>query len=161
MKKLIVALCFLSTLAFGQNPQPVRIMPRPCTNPGVSSAGSVDAAAKVLPENYLLKLVVTEKDQQIGELSLVVATEAFASNADPQLGFAGTLTMEEDGTFVVRYALSTWIEVTNGPVTQGHNGSANTTVRLRNGEPLEILKTDKRTYQLTVSRLADSAKKAK
>ena len=114
---------------------------------------------KVLPENLQLKLIVTEKEQQIGEISCVVATTQFSTNAaDPLIGFSGTIVPEEGGTFLVRYVLSQLFVTEN-------RGSSNTTstasVRLQLGEPIQILKLGNYTYQLTVSRLAEAPKKGK
>jgi hypothetical protein len=167
MKTLIIALCLTSAIVFAQTPtRPTRALPQAASETG-----------DVLPENYLLKLTVNDKDQQITELSVVIATTQFkADTFDPTMTITGALTPEEDGSILVRYALGTEIAVpsqtatmpspSGQPVTtvssiQYKTGSVQASVRLRLGEPVQILKSGTRSYQLTVSHLTEGTKKDK
>ena len=104
----------------------------------------------------------------------MVATSQFKADAlDPTMTIVGTLAPEEGGTMLVRYQMGTEIAVptqtltapsaSGQPVTtassiQYKSSSVQASVRLRIGEPVQILKSGTRSYQLTVSRLSDAAK---
>jgi hypothetical protein len=163
MKPLILTLCLISTFAAAQ--VPARRVP---------VAEPPPIQGDTLPENYVLKLVVHDKEQQITELSVVVASSQVRADAlDPVMTISGTLVVLEDGVLLFRYALGTEVAVptqitaasssSDRPVVtnqsiQYKSSSVQASVRLRLGEPVQILKSGTRTYQLTVSRLADSAK---
>ena len=170
MKTLIITLCLISTVAFAQIPTlPRRVPPQ--------APQGANETSDALPENYVLKLIVSDKDQQITELSVVVATAMFrADTFDPTMTLAGTLAPEDNGSILVRYTLGTEIAVPTQTLTtpsaagqavttassiQYKSGSVQASVRLHVGEPIQILKSGTRSYQLTVSRLAESAKKDK
>ena len=126
-------------------------------------------SAKPLPENYQLTLNVTEKDKPATELSMIIATADFkAETAEPSMTFTGTLTPEESGAIIVRYGLGVQVAVNSEPspvpspgfvgpprvgATQFKNIAAQASVRVRLGEPLNILNTANRVFTLTVSLL--------
>lgn len=137
------------------------------------AAANVAESDEPLPENYILSLTVTDKGRQVNELSIVVATAQFTAAAiDPAETISGTLTVQEDGTVLIRYSLSAQIAVSsqNGQIVtpenpatsvQYRNHSVRSSVRLRAGEPVVILKDGTHTYQLALHKLADGVKKDK
>jgi hypothetical protein len=167
MKTLIIALCLTSTIVFAQIPAPLR----------PSSQQGANAAGEVLPENYLLTLTVSDKDQLVTELSLVVASADFkAEVADPVITFTGTLTPDDKEGILMSYGLGTQVAVpsqvlttqppSGAPVTtsssiQYRSSSVQATVKVRVGEPLNILKSGTRSYKLTISRLSEGTHKNK
>jgi hypothetical protein len=162
MKALLLGFCLLSSIALAQ--VPVRQIPQN----GPPSQGDA------LPENYVLKLVVHDKGQQITELSVVIASnQVRADTLDPTMTISGTLSPENDGAILFRYQLGIEVAVptqiasspgiSDRPVVvnqsiQYKSSSVQASVRLRPGEPVEILKSGTRTYRLTISRLAEGAK---
>ena len=173
MKSLTLFLCFICTLAFAQSS-------RRTVQPGSTLSG------EPLPMNYLLTLDASDNDQPITELSLVVATADFATDFIHPIGaqatvtvptsltFTGTLSVQEDGSVLIRYTLSCEVAVpTNTQTTKSPNGeqvtnssiqykrsSTQASAKLRLNEPLQILKSGTRTYRLTVSRIPDKAPKS-
>ena len=162
MKAILAALCLIPAFALAQTPQPpVPPQPQPRLQRMPANPESVQAE-KVLPENLQLKLVVTEKEQQIAELSCVTAVTQFeVSSGDPMITLAGTITPEEGGSILIHCALGSSIKVSEGNNTSYVGASYKSSVRLKLGEPVQIAKLGTRTYQLTVSRLAEPAKKGK
>ena len=153
MKTWIAALCLISTTAFAQNSEgPAAPVRRPVPMAPISS----ENGAEFLPDNYLVKLVVAEKEQAKTELSVVVATtSAFnASALDTTLNFGGSLVPQENGVMLVRYVLSIQVPVTEGPSSNLRSSSCNASVRMRPGETVEIFKSGTMSYKLTVSKLA-------
>ena len=170
MKSLTLFLCFLCTFAFAQS-APRNVQP---------------GSGEPLPMNYLLTLNASENDQPLAELSLVVATTDFTTDFIHPIGalatvtvptnltFTGTLSVQEDGSVLVRYALSCEVAVpTNTQTTKSPNGeqvtsssiqykrsSTQASAKLRLNESLQILKSGTRTYRLTVSRISDKAPKS-
>jgi len=132
---------------------------------------------ETLPENYLIKFVISDKDQKT-EFSLVAAATKFSADTmDGKTRINGTLTLEEgDKTVFFQYALSTTVEIVNSSQTlPGSKGSPgvttksisyqqrdiNSAVRLRFDEPIQIYKFGALSCELTLSRLPESAKKDK
>ena len=126
----------------GSVPQPFRIPPNA-------------PSAPTLSDNYLLSLVASEKEKTISELGIVVAGSEFSTKV-PDTSFNGTLTQEEDGSFILRYTLG----VGSGQGSEkssfrpGSFANSSAVVRLRLGEAVPILKSDGQTFKVTLSRLS-------
>ncbi len=120
--------------------------------------------------NYLVTLSATENDKPLSEMVIATARPEFkADSFEPTLSFSGTLVPLEDGTVLVSYHLTAEIAVTvaihQAATPSNENSAAKNTaiqyksqtaqaqVRLRLGEPLNVLRTGARTYRLTVSKL--------
>ncbi len=117
-------------------------------------------------ENYVVTLTLTDKEQKTSELSLVVASADFKTDfPDTQSNinsFVGTLTPEEGDTVSIRYTLGGQLAVSVSPGNvQYRTIATQTTVRLKLGEPVQILKSDARTCTLRISRLSDQQAKGK
>ncbi|MEA3211225.1 MAG: hypothetical protein QOE70_4282 [Chthoniobacter sp.] len=158
MTILVLAFCFTSALA--QAP--------------IFSRRPVLDQAPAWPENYQLILSVFDKDKLLHEISVLVASLEFrADSFDPTLTFQGTLVPAENGSFVLRYAVTAEIAVPTEPgtvpigappVPAGRNvpvqfktQTAQSTVRVRPGQPIEILKTGDRIYRIFLTRHAAPA----
>ena len=114
------------------------------------SQSSVD-----LPENYILTLTVAVKDKPASEISLVVASTNFTVSV-PLMNFQGTISAGEDGSFLVQYSLN----ISNIDASAQHQMVATAAaVRLRVDEPVQIYKSEERSYKMALTRLADQAKK--
>jgi hypothetical protein len=174
MKPIIsLALCLLSTAVFAQLPlpQPPPRIPQVIGRPGNQPANN--GPSEMLPENYVLKIVVSDKDHPVGEFSMVVLKRNFRfSTFDPVLTMNGDISVEDQGTVICQYSINASVAVPNAP--SGSNGpapggnsfeyrqtEAQSCARLRLGEPTQILKSGGRTYELTISRQTEAAKKAK
>lgn len=157
MKPLLATLFLVSTFAVAQTPEP----PRPVILRPVSQIPN--ETGDPLPQNYFLRLIVNDKDQQIEELSLVFSsTEMNAKNSD--LTFRGTFAPEENGTMLVRFRLIAGARIagTNGSTERIEaTGEAQTSVRVRIGEPIEIMRNGTKTYRLIIARDLPSSKKDK
>jgi len=132
-----------------------------------------DDSGESLTGNYQLKLAVFEKDQPLAELMLVTATAGFrAEMPDPLVGFMGTIKPESDGTVLVSYQLNTQVAFPTQTVSSSSqpastvtnieykSSSAQASVILRLGEPIQIWKSGSRTYQLSISLLGEASKKS-
>jgi len=165
MKTLIAVLCLVSTVAFSQAPSAPRrrdAVP-PNLAPNCSAPPQGDTANEALPENYLLTLVVSDKDKVTTELSLVVATADFIVTAgDPRISFSGRIAPDDQGNnILIRYSLGTSVAVQNGNSTEYRDSTAQASVKVRLGEPIQILKSGTQTYKLTISRLPAETHKSK
>jgi len=170
MKTSLLILAALTSAALAQQPQavPVRRINLQNQSPQLSEA---------FADNYLVTLSVTENEKALTEVVIATARPEFkADSFDPTLVFSGSLAPLEDGTVLVSYQLAAEIAV---PVTtqqslpaSGEPGAVKTTsiqyktqsaqsqVRLKLGEPLNVLRTGQRTYRLTVSKLPAGGAKA-
>jgi hypothetical protein len=157
MKPLIAILCLISTVAFAQNPPTIARPLNMVLPPNEKAPG------EALPENYLLTLVVSEKDQVLTELSIVLATTDFnVAVADPVINFSGILTSDDKEGMLVRYTLNTQVAISEKEVAKYfRNGSVQASVKVRVGEPLQIFKSGTQTYKLTISRLPTETHKSK
>ena len=159
MKTTLLALFAFCTLAAAQQPgMPLQIPRRPPV------PGSAEPVA--LAENYILSLTISDKEQVVTEMALVVATADFAiSFPDPKsvmTNFTGTLTQEENGSVLIRYTIASEIPVSVGQnQVQFKSTSMQASVRLRPGEPVQILKADTRSCRLSIERLVAPATKGK
>ncbi len=156
MKTFILVLCALCTVATAQQSlSPVRPRVQP---------GSTESAP--LAENFIVSLTISDKEQVVTEMALVVATADFAiSFPDVKLvmtHFTGTLVPEESGSVLIRYTIASEIPVPAGQnQVQYKTTSMQASVRLRPGEPIQILKSDTRSCRLSVERLAAPPAKSK
>jgi hypothetical protein len=159
MKTWIAALCLISTAAFAQNAETPVAPPRRLPVPMVSA--SAENGAEFLPDNYLVRLVVAEKDQEKTELSVVVATttQFNASAVDTTLSFIGMLVPQENGVINVRYTLNIQVPVTEGSSNSFRSSACSSSVRMRLGETVQIFKSGAMSYKLTVSKLAADKEK--
>jgi hypothetical protein len=153
MKRLIFALCLLASPAIAQGPQP----PRP---------GGAPTPAPALPENYLLTLTISNAGQVAAELSVVIATADFSASfpdAKPAVNvFSGTVSLETNGSVVVRYTLSLEIPIRPfGPNPQSKSSVTQSSARLLLGQPVQILKTDTRTYLLSITKASGPSSEAR
>jgi len=155
MKAPILAFCLISSTLLAQNPAaPIIPAVRRSPIPHDSSEGDL------LPENYLLKVVTIEKDKPSAECSVVVAGTQFQANfVDPLISISGSINPEKEGVFLVRYSMGVEIPsaVQNGSYTPSQ---FSTTVRLRLDEPIQISKSNGRSYQLSINRLPEGGKKS-
>ena len=173
MKTLTLLFCLICTFALGQSPSR-------------SLQSGSPPSGEPLPANYLLTLSVSDKDQPFTELSLVVATADFSTDAvhpidaketvtmPASLTFTGSISVQEDGSVLIRYLLSYEVAIpTNMQTTKSANGeqvtnssiqfkrsSTQASAKLRLSEPIQILKSGTRTYRLTISRLTDKPSKS-
>ena len=109
---------------------------------------------------------MTDKEQKESELSLVVASADFKTDfPDAQSNirtFVGTLTPEDGDAVSIRYALGGQIAVSDSHSNVEYKTvTTQATVRLKLGEPVQILKSDARTCTLSVSRLSGHPAKDK
>lgn len=128
--------------------------------------GATPAPAPPLPENYLLTLTVSNGGQVAAELALLIATAEFSASfpdAKPAVNsFSGTVSLENNGSAVVRYTLNVEISIRPfGPNPQSKSSVTQSSVRLLLGQPVQILKTDARTYQLTMTKASSQASEAR
>jgi hypothetical protein len=154
MKLTFLVFCVLSGAVLAQvSPQAVPAPHRPRI---VNSQGSTTAES--LPENYILSLTASEKDKVTREISMVVGSPVFGTTV-PDLSFTGSISPLDDGTFLVRYSLESSVAVpAGGDSVQYKNISVSTAVRLRPGETIQVYKSELRSYQLSLTRLADQKK---
>ena len=165
----------MASAALAQNPvspnPPLRRVnvPPPGVVPG--NTGNLEDP-DILPENYILSLTVTDKGKLLTELALVIATRQFnVTHIEYALNLVGTALPQDDGSILVRYSIGEEVAFssqTGLPVTaeapavgsiQYKTRSMSSAARLRVGEPVVILKDGSRVYQLSISRLAEGAKK--
>jgi len=147
MKTITLPLCALfmfCALAVAQEPTP--------TPPS--------KAVQPISENYVVSLTMTNKEKKTTEMSLVVASAEFSTSfPDSQsnvTSFHGTLTPEDGGTISIKYILTGEIAVSVSPGSVQYKSIATqTTVRLKLGDPVQILKSGTQTCTLSVSRLSD------
>lgn len=161
MKRTLLAYFVLSAAVLGQtvpvpqSPPEARRPVRVINSPGPGSGSEITT----LPENYIVTLSVTPKDKPTSEISLVVASTSFTV-ATPGLTFQGSLKAEEDGSFVLQYTLNiTVADPAAAPHTLQQTVSTTTAVRLRPDEPVQIYKSDDRSYKVALTRVADQGKK--
>ena len=128
MKTIILALC--TTLVF-------------CASAVAEDPNSTSLPKPVqpqsIPENYVVTLTITDKEQKTTELSLVVASADFKTDfPDAQSNvssFVGTITPEDEKTVSIRYALGGQIAVSVPPGNiQYRSITTQATVRLKLGE---------------------------
>lgn len=164
MKAFLFTLLALSfCVANAQQPQ-IPVLQRSIP-PRMGTANFTDERPS-LPENYLLTLTVLEKEQVVTEMSLVLAAPEFTTNFPDAKSaittFTGTILPEEGGTVLVRYAIGAEVALPVGEgQTQYKSISTQASVRLKPGEPVQIMKTDARSCRLSVVRLADHPAKTK
>jgi len=91
------------------------------------SASPGDSKVASLPENYLLTLTVKDKETVVADISLVAATPEFNTSVIPlgpmalmdkvptqaTLAFSGRLTLDDDGSLLVQYALNSQMAIPN------------------------------------------------
>jgi hypothetical protein len=157
MKLVLLAawLSLLCAVALAQQPQPP--LPAVTRRPGFPINDS-----KPLPDNYQLTLKTIGQDKNASEFSLVLSSADFKADfPDAKSNIStlvGTLTPEEDGTLVFRYALGSELMITNGDNKSYKTMAFQSTVRLRPGEPVQIVKTDLFSIELTISRMGAKSK---
>ena len=146
--KTIALLLLTFALLVGAQPPPGSV-PQPFRFPPNAPS------APTLSDNYLLSLVASEKDKTISELAIVVAGSEFSTKV-PDTSFNGTLTQEEDGSFILRYTLG--VGSGQGPEKNsfkaGSFANSSAVVRLHLGEAVPILKSDAQTFRVTLNRLS-------
>ncbi|WP_395739882.1 hypothetical protein [Prosthecobacter sp.] len=162
---LLSLLLVVPTLLIAQSiPRPVAAAPQVLPPPGLPIAPGYSAAPTTLPDNYQITLILTEKgkDGDPLEISLVVASRTFtAVLADSGVNFGGDLTLEESGALLVNYNLGWETPVTtpkaNQPPqiggTQYMSSRTTGSVRLKDGEELQILRAGTRTAKLSIRKL--------
>lgn len=150
MKHLLFIAVLVPSLLIAQSAPPGanRIAVRP----------SLQTPGKEFADNYQLTLIVTDKDGQPVEISVVVASAQFvAALGEPSLSFAGTLTVEEAGGILVNYTLGWETLITVGNGAQYKSSRTEGSVRLKLGEEVQILRAGARTARLSIKKL-DGAK---
>ena len=153
MKHLIFAAILFPSLLVAQTQQPVPMRP--------PQPRGLQVPADALPDNYQVTLIITDKDGQPVEVSVVVASTQFvASLGEQNLNFSGTLSIEEAGGIVVAYQLG-W----QTPVPAGNNSiqyqtsSTQGSVRLKLGEEVQIIRAGTRTAKISIKKLEASKPK--
>lgn len=160
MKTLIATLCLVSTVVWAQNmPQPPRTYRPP---PQVVNPADKASQSEVLADNYLITLAISDKDKQVTEISLVSATTNFSmTTGAPRITFSGVIAPDDQGGALVRYGLGINILVYEGNNVRDQDSTVQASVRVRLGEPVQILKSGTQVFTLTVARLPGEAKKQK
>jgi hypothetical protein len=163
-----LVLCALSTIVFADPPLP----PPPGLRSRIDPVSQSFDTGQSLPENYIVTLTTTDKDEVVSELALVVATTEFStifpsvkSNVE---SFGGSLSLEQGGDIVLRYVLTGELLVSapnqgapnQGPV-QYRSLQTRASVRLRPGESVQILKCDTHACRISITRLSDQKGKEK
>ncbi len=171
MKTSLLVLALLATPVLAQLPGSSLMPPQIRRLPGINSTQGAEATP-AFSENYLVTLSVTEDGKPITELVIATARADFKADCvDPTVTFLGNLSLSEDGTVLLSYSLGAEVvvrvpKVENAPDVaakpasiQYKTQSAQGEVRLRLGEPMNVLKTGARTYRLTVAKLPAGAAK--
>jgi hypothetical protein len=161
MKTIVLALLILSTTVRADPPPPERPRVRALPNSQFGDSG------QSLSENYIVSLTITDKEQVISELSLVVATAEFSTtfpDARANIAtFLGTLSLEEGGDVLLRYTLNAEIAAPapNQEPVQSRTLQTRASVRLHFGEAVQIFKCGDRGCRLSISRLSEQKPKGK
>lgn len=172
MKTSLLVLTILATTALAQSPVP----PQPVRRIQPMSQHQTPELSEAFADNYLVTLSVSDNDKPVTELVIATARAKFNANTvEPSMTLEGLLTPLDDGTVMVTYAVGAEVAV---PISVQHTSnaagepgvvrntsiqyktqSAQAQVRLKLGEPLNVLRTGSRTYRLTVSKLPASGSK--
>lgn len=156
---LCVAFLLPITGVLAQNDAPtIPRLPRPVISQD-------NAAPAHLDGNYVLTLTATDKDQPAKELAVVVAAASFnVSSAQPATTFSGKLFPQEGGLYEVSYQLGSDVAVPTGKSANGgfeniqyRSVSTVSSVLLRLGEPVQIIRDGDRTYTLRIDRCKPEA----
>ncbi len=150
MKKAFALFCVACALPFsGAFAQGGEKMPLPKAADG-----------KTMDGNYVLTLVASGKEQPAQELSVVVATPVFnTSSAEPAITFTGSCAPLEDGTYLITYALGRSVAVPAGPNNFNYRSAATqAAVRLRLGEPVQIIRDGSQVFTLKLDRYKAEAR---
>lgn len=111
------------------------------------------SAENVLPNNYLIALVIAEKDVA-SEVNIVTNSRTFVINSGDPLTFQGNLAVNDNGTYQVSYALGWEVPVPTGNGNiQYRNSSVQGSVVLKDDTELIIYKNGGRTIKLAVKKL--------
>ncbi len=160
MKTLFSLALLLPSLLFAQEaPVPLVVPPQPVMmNPlqrrqMIANQGSQPGA---LPANYLLTLVLKDKDAVLSELAVTVATSRFQVGLGGQpVNFQGTLTLNDDGSAQVTYMLT--IEMPKpsaNNVPQFVSSTVESAARLQPGaDPETIFRSGTQSVVLSVIKL--------
>jgi hypothetical protein len=151
----ITAIVFPVVVLAQVGPRPV--LPSRSSLPPVQMQGAYES----LPDNYQLTLVMTDKDGQPLELSVVVASSQFNATIGEQgLNFSGSVTVEETGTIRVAYALGWQTTVASGNNSvQYQTSSAQGSVRLKPEEEVQILRAGSRIARLSIKKIESTKTK--
>lgn len=149
---LLCAASMTSSASFAQIPPP--------TSPGVSAVPRLPVRAvdsnetdEKLGGNYVLTLVLKDKETEVWALGMVTATRSFnSSTAQPSMSFNGRLVPQEDGAFLVDYQLGRSVAISNGGSTEYRNAATKSSVLLRLGEPVQIIKDGNQVVTLKLER---------
>ncbi len=151
-KTFLCLLCVASTFGstgWAQNP-PVAVnpaIPRP-----IRSVNS-DDAGEALDGNYVLTLTLKEKETAVWELGVVVASRTFNNSAaQPNTNFTGRVLPQENGSFLVDYQLGRNVAVPNGNSIDYRSAATKSSVLLRLGEPVQIIKDGNQAFTLKLER---------
>lgn len=120
--------------------------------PGQIGSPAVDALA----DNYEFTLVMVDKDGPPAELAIVIASPFFQATLDepsPSLSFGGNVTVAEDGRVLVSYALGWKTKMRAGDGEPYTYSSTQSSVRLKSGEEVQILRAGTQTARLSVKKL--------
>lgn len=152
MKLPLLISVFLSSTLLAQNPEPLQprrrvLLPQPVP--------MMQGQAESLPANYLVTLSISDKNDAPFEWSLVTASTRFsASLAERGLTFTGTLNLEESAGALLTYTLAwqTGVPTPDG-VTEIQSSNAQSSVRLKVGEELEVLHSATRSVRLSIRKI--------
>src|SRR4051812_26956896 len=115
-----------------------------------------------LPENYVLTLIVREKETVKTELSLLVSgnnfSTSFPASPDTFANFSGTLANQEGGSVALKYMLGAEVRLpAEGGQVQLKTISFSATVRLQPGKSVEIMKLNGASAELRLTKAPDAA----
>ncbi len=152
MKYLLLAALLIPSLLAAQLPM---------ASPSAPLVRRAQPNPEILSDNYQITLIITDKDAQPTEVSVVVASSQFsASLGELDLNFTGSVIVEETGSLVVTYQLGWETLVPAGEKNTQYKSSATQgSVRLKLGEEVQIIRAGARTARLSVKKL--EASKAK
>ena len=166
MKTSLLILAIFATAALAQSP----VVPQPVRRINPFPQNQSPELTEAFAENYLVTLSVTENDKPVTEMVIATARAKFSANTvEPSMTLEGLLTPLDDGSVLVTYAVGAEVAIpvaTQQSVSaagepgvvkttsiQYKTQSAQTQVRLKLGESLNVLRTGQRTYRLAVSKL--------
>lgn len=156
MKLFLLAVILFPAVLVAQTAQPLPRFPVGAIQPGQPPVPS-----DTLPDNYRVTLIITDKDGQPAEVSVVIASTRFHTLLGEQgLDFDGVLTVEESGSVHIQYALgwATSFQNANG-TTDSRQSTTTGSVRMKLGEEIQILRAGPRVAKLSINKLEASKSK--
>lgn len=157
-KAFTLAAILLPCALFAQTPLPRLLQPQTVSNPSQANTYVYAAASLPLPDNYQVALTSTDKDGELPEISVVVASTHFnVTLQEPQRTLDGRVKIEDSGEITLEYTLG-W--ETRAPIPTNPGGfkiipsSIKSSVRLKLGQEVQIFCEGAHMMRLSIKKLS-------